>query len=68
VRYILVFLIRTYQAISRWTPRVCRFEPSCSEYARLAILKHGALGGCCRAGRRLLKCHPWHPGGLDPVD
>ncbi len=45
----------------------CRFIPTCSEYAREAIEKHGALKGTYLAVRRLLKCHPFHEGGYDPV-
>lgn len=45
----------------------CRFEPSCSCYAREALFKHGFFAGCGLALRRLLRCHPWHPGGYDPV-
>ncbi len=45
----------------------CRFYPSCSHYAEEAIRTHGAIYGCALALRRLLKCHPWHSGGLDPV-
>lgn len=45
----------------------CRFVPSCSEYARLAIEKYGVMIGCYRAFRRILRCHPFHPGGYDPV-
>ncbi len=44
----------------------CRFAPSCSEYARLAIIEHGALRGTALALARLLRCHPLHPGGYDP--
>lgn len=44
----------------------CRFAPSCSEYARLAILDHGVLRGAGLAAWRLLRCHPFHPGGFDP--
>lgn len=45
----------------------CRFQPSCSAYARDAFLKHGFLRGLGLALRRILRCHPWHPGGFDPV-
>ena len=46
---------------------VCRFTPSCSQYAKQAISKHGVCKGIYLAARRLLKCHPLHPGGYDPV-
>ncbi len=45
----------------------CRFFPSCSEYAAESLRAHGALGGGWLALRRLARCHPWHPGGFDPV-
>ncbi|AKC84136.1 hypothetical protein IMCC26134_12755 [Verrucomicrobia bacterium IMCC26134] len=45
----------------------CRFTPSCSHYAIEALHAHGALQGTSLAARRLLRCHPWHPGGHDPV-
>ena len=45
----------------------CRFSPTCSHYAREALQAHGFLAGAWLAGRRLLKCGPWHPGGEDPV-
>jgi putative membrane protein insertion efficiency factor len=44
----------------------CRFAPSCSEYARLALLEHGLVRGAWLALARLAKCHPFHPGGVDP--
>ncbi|MGB0745134.1 MAG: membrane protein insertion efficiency factor YidD [Opitutales bacterium] len=45
----------------------CRFEPTCSCYARDALFKYGFFSGCALALRRILRCHPWHPGGFDPV-
>jgi hypothetical protein len=45
----------------------CRFFPSCSDYAREAVEKHGAIKGVYLAVRRILRCHPYHPGGYDPV-
>jgi putative membrane protein insertion efficiency factor len=45
----------------------CRFMPSCSEYAMQALHTHGAVRGGWLSARRLCKCHPWHPGGFDPV-
>jgi len=64
----LVLLIRFYQlAISPWLGRRCRFHPSCSEYAVDALERHGVLKGLWLAVRRVGRCHPWHPGGYDPV-
>lgn len=63
----LVGLISAYQRISRFTPAVCRFHPTCSEYARQALLRHGPWRGLWLAGARLGRCHPFHPGGSDPV-
>lgn len=48
-------------------PPSCRFAPTCSEYAREAIAQHGASTGLRLALRRVLRCHPWQPGGADPV-
>ena len=65
---ILIGLIRIYQrCVSVWMPSVCRFYPSCSEYAVQALSAHGLWGGARLAVRRLLSCHPFHPGGYDPV-
>ena len=65
---ILISLIRVYQYLFR--PLLganCRFAPTCSEYAREAIEKHGAAKGMLLAVRRVLRCHPYHAGGYDPV-
>lgn len=51
--------------VSPLLPRACRFTPTCSEYARLAILQDGLLRGSWRAAGRILRCHPLHPGGVD---
>ena len=57
----------TYQRLlSPFVGGACRFAPTCSEYARLAILEQGALRGAGLAAWRLLRCHPFHPGGFDP--
>lgn len=63
----LLGAIRAYQMVSRFTPRMCRFEPSCSVYAAGAIAAHGAGAGSWLAAKRLARCHPFHPGGFDPV-
>jgi putative membrane protein insertion efficiency factor len=55
------------KAISPWLPPACRFEPTCSIYAREAIAKHGFGKGMRLAVGRLLRCQPFHPGGFDPV-
>lgn len=67
VAWVLSVLIRLYQLTAPVrTPR-CRFYPSCSTYALEAVSVHGALKGSWLAGRRLLRCHPWNPGGVDHV-
>ena len=64
----LVGLIRLYQIlISPFLSPCCRFFPTCSDYAILAIERHGPFRGLLMAGTRLLLCHPLHPGGYDPV-
>lgn len=63
----LIVLIRVYQlTLSKMLGPVCRFEPSCSRYAAECLASHGALKGSWLALRRLLRCHPFHPGGYDP--
>jgi putative membrane protein insertion efficiency factor len=63
-----VYLIKAYQFISRRTPAVCRFEPTCSSYAVEALMKYGLWKGGFLAMRRILCCHPWHRGGPDPLE
>jgi putative membrane protein insertion efficiency factor len=68
MKAILLLLVRGYQlAISPLLGQSCRFYPTCSNYAMQAIREHGALKGAMLAAVRLGKCHPWHPGGHDPV-
>jgi hypothetical protein len=67
-RFLAICLIRAYQwIISPFLGPCCRFEPSCSHYALQAVGRFGLLRGGWLAARRIARCHPWHPGGLDPV-
>jgi len=66
--WILVLVIRFYQkAISPWLGPCCRFNPSCSNYCIDALKQHGMVRGLWLGIKRILKCHPLHPGGYDPV-
>ena len=68
MKYVLVILITLYQKLlSPWLPPSCRYTPTCSQYAREALLKHGLSRGLLLAARRLSRCHPFHAGGYDPV-
>jgi putative membrane protein insertion efficiency factor len=68
MRWILLKLIRFYQRfISPLTPPSCIYTPTCSTYAYQAISKYGPLKGGWLAVRRIARCHPWGPGGHDPV-
>ncbi|HMH56764.1 MAG TPA: membrane protein insertion efficiency factor YidD [Gemmatimonadales bacterium] len=67
-RHLLAGMVRGYQlVISPALPPSCRFTPSCSQYALEAITRHGAVRGTWLTVRRLVRCHPFHPGGFDPV-
>ncbi len=64
----LIGLLRAYQyLLSPFFGQHCRFTPTCSQYAIDALREHGPWRGSMLAARRVLRCHPWHPGGLDPV-
>ncbi|MEC4672659.1 MAG: membrane protein insertion efficiency factor YidD [Nitrospirota bacterium] len=68
MRYVLLGLIRVYQlTVSPLLGPNCRFDPSCSRYAYESVDRHGTFSGLRLAVIRLLKCHPFHPGGADPV-
>lgn len=68
MRRFFISLIACYKVLlSPFLGNNCRFHPSCSSYAQQAIAEHGVIKGSWLALRRLLKCHPWHEGGLDPV-
>ena len=68
MKQLLLLAIRGYQiALSPFFGTQCRFHPTCSQYAVEAIEIHGAWRGSWLAVKRILKCHPWHAGGVDPV-
>ncbi len=68
MKLFLLALIRIYKyAISPFLGPRCRFFPSCSEYTAAAVEKHGAFKGARLGFKRLSRCHPWNPGGFDPV-
>jgi len=65
---LILFVLRMYRfAVSPLLGPRCRFYPSCSQYAQIAVARHGAATGSYLAIRRLARCHPWHPGGVDLV-
>lgn len=71
LKSLVLALINVYRASSRWRrkilPPICRFHPSCSNYMAQAIEAHGLMPGLKLGSLRILKCHPLHPGGPDPV-
>ena len=68
MKFLALLPIRFYRrVIGPFMPRVCRFEPSCSSYALEAVERHGVILGYYLAIKRLLRCHPFHPGGFDSV-
>lgn len=68
MRHLAIFLIRLYQwTVSPLLGARCRFYPSCSQYALEALQRFGVLRGTCLTLARLSRCHPFHPGGFDPL-
>ena len=68
IRAVLLVLVRAYRRfVSPGLPAACRFYPSCSADAETALRRHGAARGAWLAARRVARCHPFHPGGIDPV-
>jgi len=61
------FILSPDQGLFRSGSRTCRFYPSCSEYTKLAITKYGFLAGAAKGLKRLAHCHPFNPGGFDPL-
>ncbi|QGU00611.1 Membrane protein insertion efficiency factor YidD [Candidatus Syntrophocurvum alkaliphilum] len=67
LKELFIFIIKLYQKLSFFKNPSCRFYPSCSNYSIEAIEKHGGIKGGWLALRRILRCHPFNPGGYDPV-
>ena len=66
--YPFILLIKFYQIlISPLLPSTCRFSPTCSEYSKLSLQKHGLIKGLFLSFKRIIRCHPWGGKGLDPV-
>lgn len=68
MKHVMLAILYVYRNfISPLTPPSCRFYPTCSEYSRQAYVKYGFLKGSKLTAYRIVRCHPWHPGGFDPV-
>jgi len=68
MRKLIVAILRLYQwVLSPMLPSACRYYPTCSEYMRQAVEKYGVARGLWMGAKRLLRCHPFHAGGIDPV-
>ena len=67
LKKIILKLIKIYQFFSKMTPSCCRYTPTCSQYTLEAIEKFGILRGIYLGAKRILRCHPYHKGGYDPV-
>ncbi len=68
MKKVFLFLIKIYQSISRYTPPVCRFTPTCSEYTRQAIDRYGVLKGLYMGTKRIIRCNPFSKGGYYPLE
>ncbi len=67
IKKLFIKLIEIYQYFSKFKPKVCRFEPTCSQYTKEAIIKYGIFKGGFLGVKRILRCHPLNEGGYDPV-
>ena len=67
MRVVGIALIRLYRVLFAWLPSQCRYEPTCSRYTEQAIERYGLVRGSVMGMRRIGRCHPWSPGGYDPV-
>lgn len=68
VKKLLIKLIEIYQKLSGFTPATCRFLPTCSAYTKQALEKYGVIKGLWLGLKRVCICHPFHPGGYDPLE